>query len=139
MPNPKRDARKAARKAKIKKIRANQQRYENAYNGTTPYNTAIDLIANNSYNKGFDNTGMYIDDAGQTILYQPTNNFINRAADVLGLPKPLKSRSKVVDSLQNTNVRYITEGLSPSNMKRGGSVIKGKGLRSLNKGSRRCK
>ncbi len=141
MPNPKRAAKKAARQAKRKKIRASQQKYENAYNGTTPYNTAIDLIANDSYNERFNNTGMYVDDAGQTILYQPTNNLVNKAANVLGLRKPFVKESRVVDSLQNTGTRYITDGLSPSDMnyKRGGSVIKGKTLRSLNKGSRRSK
>lgn len=141
MLNPKRAAKKAARQAKRKQIRANQQKYENAYNGTTNYNTAIDLIANDSYNEGFNNTGMYVDDAGQTILYQPTNNLVNKAANVLGLRKPFVKESKVVDSLNNTNTRYIADGLSPSDMnyKRGGSVIKGKTLRSLNRGSRRSK
>ena len=110
---------------------------DNAYHGRTiPFNTAVDNIANNSYGK-HQNTGMYTDEAGQKIYHQPKpRSFINAAADTFGLAKPMQQRAKVVDSLQNTNVRVIDpRGLSPE-LKRGGSVMKSKMLRNP-KGSRR--
>tara|TARA_R110002020_G_scaffold337816_1_gene553231 strand:- start:210 stop:644 length:435 start_codon:yes stop_codon:yes gene_type:complete len=127
---------KEIRDAKI----AAMQSGDNAYHGKTiPYNTAVDNIAANSYGK-HQNTGMYTDKAGQQIYHQPKpRSFINAAADTFGLPKPIQQRAKVVDSLQNTNVRVIDpKGLSPE-MKHGGYVMTGKMLRPSNKGSRRCK
>lgn len=127
MPNPKR---KAKRKAK----RAALQARDSAYGGRTiPYNTAVDELGD--VLKSGTDYSMYTDDAGQLIYSRPTKNIINTAAKMFGLPQPLQQRSKVVDSLQNANIR-VPMGMNAP-MKKGGSVMSAKKLRKLNGRSRR--
>jgi len=127
MPNPKRKAKKKAKRAAILAS-------DSAYGGRTiPYNTAIDELTN-ARKSGVDYS-MYTDDAGQLIYSKPTKNIVNTIAGFLNLPKPLQKQAKVVDSIQNVNVRVPMGMTAP--MRKGGSVISAKKLRNLNGGSRR--